>query len=403
MKILQIISTLDPTFGGPQGALLQTSRVLDDLGHQSEVVTQDDLDAPWIASFPAVVHALGPSIGKYRYNKRLIPWLKVHSSDYDAVLVHGIWQFQSFGTWLAARSDSLPYFVFIHGALDPWFKRAYPFKHIKKWLYWPWAEYRVLRDAQAVLFTCDEERMLARQSFWLYQANEAVVDYGILDPDGDPHEQRKQFFRSYPALRNKRLLLFLSRIHQKKGCDLLVEAFARVAARDPALQLVMAGPDQEGWQKKLMVIAKARGVADRITWTGMLTGGMKWGAFHAAEVFVLPSHSENFGIVVAESLACGMPVLISDKVNIWREIVQDGAGVAEPDTLDGTVTLLERWLGLSADEIHRMRIRARACFKDRFEIQQATNKLVSVIEQCLLARTGKAIPSGSVAGQECKP
>ena len=197
-------------------------------------------------------------------------------------------------------------------------------------------------------------------------------------------------------MRNKRLLLFLGRIHQKKGCDLLIEAFARVAARDPALHLVIAGPDQEGWIKNLMALAKARGVKDRITWTGMLTGDMKWGAFHAAEVFILPSHSENFGIVVSEALACGVPVLISDKVNIWREIVQDGAGFAEPDTLDGTVTLLKRWLGLSADELHQMRNRARACYKDRFEIQQAAKKLVSVIEQCLFERTGKTIPSGRI-------
>ena len=403
MKILQIISTLDPSVGGQTEALLQTSRALDGLGHQSEVVTQDDQDASWIASFPVVVHALGPSIGKFRYNRRFIPWLKAHSKDYDAVLVHGIWQFQSFGTWFATRANSIPYFVFVHGALDPWFKRAYPLKHIKKWLYWPWAEYRVLRDAQAVLFTCDDERILARQSFWLYKVNEAIIDFGIPDPGGDPHEQREQFFRNFPDLRNKRLLLFLSRIHPKKGCDLLIEAFARVVARDRALHLVVAGPDQEGWQQKLMALARVHGVEDRITWTGMLIGDIKWGAFHAAEGFILPSHSENFGIVLAEALACGLPVLITDKVNIWREIVQDGAGFAEPDTLDGTVTLLERWIGLSSDEIQRMRIRARACFIDRFEIQQAANKLVSVVEQCLLAGTGKAIPSGSVAGQDCKP
>jgi glycosyltransferase involved in cell wall biosynthesis len=273
---------------------------------------------------------------------------------------------------------------------------------MKKWLYWPWAEYRVLRDAQAVLFTCEEERILARRSFWLYQANEAVVDFGILDPEGEKHGQREQFFQSYPSLRNKRLLLYLSRIHKVKGCDLLVEGFARMAARDPALHLVMAGPDQEGWQQNLMDLAKAHGVENWITWTGMLTGDMKWGAFHAAEVFVLPSHSENFGIVVAEALACGVPVLISDKVNIWREIVHDGAGFAESDTLDGTVALLERWLGLSADEIQQMRFRARSCFEDRFKIQQAAIKLVNVIEQFLMARTAKAKNSGSVAGQECK-
>jgi glycosyltransferase involved in cell wall biosynthesis len=403
MKFLQIISTLAPSLGGQREALLQTNLALIDLGHQSEVVTLDGPYAPWTGSFPGIVHALGPSTGKYRYNRRLISWLKAHQNNYDAVLVHGIWQFQSFGTWLASRRDSFPYFVFVHGALDPWFKNAFPLKHVKKWLYWPWAEYRVLRDARAVLFTCDAERVLAKKSFWLYRANEAVVDFGIPDLGGDPCVHREHFFRHYPSLRNKRLLLFLSRLHSKKGCDLLIESFANVAVKDPALHLVMAGPDQEGWQKKLMTLSRARGVEDRITWTGMLTGDMKWGAFHAAEVFVLPSHSENFGIVVAEALACSLPVLITDKVNIWREIVQDGAGFAEPDTLVGTVALLERWLGLSADEIYQMRIRARECFEYRFNIQQAAIKLVTVIERCLTARTGRAIPSGNVTEQECKP
>ena len=396
-----MIGTLDPAYGGPVEVSRHINNTLCRLGHGVEVVTLDGMDAPWIAGFPGVVYTLGPSMGKYRYNRRLIPWLKAHSRNYDAVLVDGIWQFQSFGTWLGTRRNSPPYFVFIHGALDPWFNRAYPLKHIKKWLYWPWAEYRVLRDAQAVLFACDAERILARKSFWLYQINEAIIDFGIPDPGGNPHGQHEEFFRSYPSTRNKRLLLFLSRIHPKKGCDLLIEAFAKVAGRDPALHLVMAGPDQEGWQQKLVDLSKARGVENRITWTGMLTGDKKWGAFHAAEVFVLPSHSENFGIVVAEALACRLPVLITEKVNIWREIVQDGAGFAEPDTLDGTVALLERWLGLSADESHQMRSRARTCFEDRFEIQHAAQKLVSVIEQCLLARTGKVIPSGSVAGQGC--
>lgn len=213
----------------------------------------------------------------------------------------------------------------------------------------------------------------------------------------DAHRLRDQFFQSFPALRNNRIVLFLSRIHQIKGCDLLIEAFAKVAACDPALQLVMAGPDQDGWKQKLMAQAKARGVADRITWTGMLAGDLKWGAFYAAEVFVLPSHSENFGIVVAEALACGLPVLITNKVNIWQEIVQDGAGFAEPDTVSGMVALLEHWIGLSMDEIIQMRRRARACFEARFEINQAAKKLVHVIAQSLLAMEENAKPSGSVA------
>ena len=156
-------------------------------------------------------------------------------SRYDAVIVNGIWQFHSFGAWRALRNSSTPYVLFTHGMLDPWFKKQYPLKHLKKWMYWPWAEYRVLRDAQAVLFTCEEERVLARESFWLYRCNEVVVSYGTAKPKGDPELERQEFFTRYPELRGKKLALFMGRIHPKKGCDLLIEAFAKVLARTAGL------------------------------------------------------------------------------------------------------------------------------------------------------------------------
>jgi glycosyltransferase involved in cell wall biosynthesis len=141
----------------------------------------------------------------------------------------------------------------------------------------------------------------------------------------------------------------------------------------------MAGPDQTGWQGKLSSLAEELKVADRITWAGMIRGDEKWGAFRASEIFVLPSHSENFGFVVAEALACGVPALISDKVNIWREIERDGAGLVSPDDLPGTVNLLLRWSQMPEAEKNAMRQRARECFLNRFEIRKAASALINAI------------------------
>ena len=149
-----------------------------------------------------------------------------------------------------------------------------------------------------------------------------------------------------PGLDGKRLLLFLGRIHEKKGCDLLVKAFAEIRDIDPSVHLVMAGPDSGEWTPALQKLAGELGIADRITWTGMLLGDMKWGAFQASDAFILPSHQENFGIAVAEALGCGLPALISDKVNIWREVEADGAGFVASDTVAGTVASLRHWLEL---------------------------------------------------------
>lgn len=352
---------------------------LEQLGHSVSIVTLDDPGEPYLNDIPLTVHALGPSTGGYRFNKRLVPWLKTHARGYDGVIVNGIWQYQSFGTRRALRSLGMPYFVFIHGMLDPWFKHRYPIKHLKKWLYWPWAEYRVLRDAQAVLFTSEEERLQARRSFWLYRARERVVAYGTSNPPTDGIGLRETFLGRYPELRERRILLFLGRIQEKKGCDLLIESFAKVAASDPTLHLVMAGPGQPAWLNRLTRLAQDRQIGGRISWLGMLQGEMKWGAFYSAEAFALPSHQENFGIAVAEALGCGVPVLISEKVNIWREILADGAGLAEKDTQSGTDLLLRRWLDLSADAKAAMRSNALRSFGTRFRVDAMAQDLIDVI------------------------
>jgi glycosyltransferase involved in cell wall biosynthesis len=379
MNLLHVISSVNPTGGGPAEGVRQLGTTLNSQGHRVEVASLDPPGAVYARQFPLPVYALGPTTLGYAFSPRLIPWLRSNRSRYDAIIVSGIWQFHSFGTWRALRNSSTPYVLFTHGMLDPWFKKQYPLKHVKKWMYWPWAEYRVLRDAQAVLFTCEEERVLARQSFWLYRCNEVVVNYGTASPTGDPQSEVDKFFGRYPDLRGKKLALFMGRVHPKKGCDLLIEAFAKALADHSEWHLVIAGPDQVGWQEKLQHLAERLGIASRITWTGMISGGMKWGALRAAEVFVLPSHQENFGIVVAEALAAGAPTLISHKVNIWREVQADGAGLVAEDTLSGTCEFFRSYLNLPDEEKLAMRQLARQCFEQRFEIKKAANTLHEVL------------------------
>jgi len=379
MKLLHVVPTINPATGGVVEGMRQMVTATMKMGHVVEVVTLDSANESWLQNLPFLVHPLGPSKFGYRYSSNLVPWLREHATGFDAVIVDGLWQYHGYATWKVMRKMKVPYFVFTHGMLDPWFKKTYPLKHLKKWMYWPWAEYRVLRDAKAVLFTCDEERVLSRESFWLFRCRAKVVSYGTVAPAGDPALQREAVFREYPILRNKRLFLYLSRIHQKKGCDLLIQAFAEVANRDKSLHLVMAGPDETGWQKDLVELSRNLGIENRITWTGMISGDLKWGAYHAAEAFVLPSHQENFGIVVAEALACGVPTLISNKVNIWREIETDGAGIIADDTLDGTITLFEQWLGMETAAQVLMRQKTITCFESRFEMGKAAQNLMDVL------------------------
>lgn len=380
MKVLHVIATLDPKGGGPMAGVRMLAQEVLQHGATIEVATLDAPDSDFINSFPAKVHALGPARGKYGYCPSLARWLRANAKKYDAVVVNGIWQYHGLAVRRALAGTDTPYFVFTHGMLDPWFKHAYPLKHLKKWIYWLFAEYRVLRDARAVIFTCEEERRLAKETFWLYRVREAVTAYGTASPPADGPLKQK-FLSKNPELRGKRLLLFLSRIHEKKGCDLLISAFARLARAHPDVHLVMAGPDQGGLVSKLQLQAEELAVADRISWPGMLSGDDKWGAFYASEAFCLPSHQENFGIVVAEALACSLPVLISDKVNIWREIEFDGAGVIAEDTIDGTERSLTKWLSLSSQAQAEMRERAKACFETRFRIDHVAKDVLRILSE----------------------
>jgi glycosyltransferase involved in cell wall biosynthesis len=379
MRILNVIPSVDPTRGGTVEGLRQSVGAMASLGHLDEVLSLDGPDADWVLTFPARVHALGPVASHYGYCAALVPWLKKHAAQYDAVVVHGVWQYHSYAVWRALRGGPVPYFLYFHGMLDPWFKRTYPLKHLKKWLYWPWADYRVARDAKAVLFTALEEQRLAAQSFWLYRVTPAVVGYGLACEAGGAQAKAEAFRLAFAATRGKRIVLFLARLHPKKGCDLMIEAFARHARVDADAHLVMAGPDQAGERASLDVRATALGIADRVTWTGMLQGDLKWGALAAADVFALPSHQENFGIAVVEALAMGVPVLISECVNIWREVVADEAGFAAPDTADGMAAMLARWHALAPAARDAMRVRASACYERHFRMESAARRLIATM------------------------
>ncbi len=348
-------------------------------GYVGEVVTLDDPASPALKGYSFPVHALGPIQTVYGYSPKLLPWLRANAHRFDGVIVNGLWQYCGFAARRVFRGKK-PYVVFTHGMLDPYFKHQFPLKHAKKWMYWLLVEYWVLRDARRVLFTTEAEERLAKQSFFLHSWKGFVVPYGATGPEGDAEAQRRAFLDRFPALEGRRFLLFLGRIHRKKGCDMLIDAFVKVAASDPELELVMAGPDQQRWSEELRGTCERAGVAERVHWPGMLKGDVKWGAFFASEAFVLPSHQENFGIAVAEALGCGRPVLLADKVNIAAEIAADGAGMMAADTPEGTLRLLERWVAMTPEERVTMSRAAHECFDRRYDMRRNARKIVQLFD-----------------------
>lgn len=387
MKLLRVIRSLDPALGGVEEAVLQACLGLSELGHSVEVACLDEPDAPWLRGYPAKVHALGPpelalrsaSLEPYGFSPRFIRWMRLHGEEYDAAIIEGIWQFPGWVTWLALRGSKTPYFIIPHSQLDPWSNGDNRFKHAKKQVYWLLAQHWVMKDARAVLYLSEQERRLAQGCFWPYRAREAIAGLAVAEPPGDPVYQRRLFLDTFPELRGKRLILFLGRIHQKKGCDVLIEAFARVSHADPSLHLVFAGPDQVGWRQALQEQVVELGLQSKVTWTGTLSGDTKWGAFYAAEVLALPSHTEGFPVAVIEAMACGVPVLVSDMVSIWSELQTTGGAFVADDDLNGTTELLERWVRLTPDERKKMARKAREGYAGQFSRAAALDHFVSLL------------------------
>ena len=373
MKILHLIRRADPRGGGPIEGIRRHAELSAAAGTPLTVVSFDEPDA--VPAIPGTVTiGLGSGLGNYGVQRGAVARLRELARQHDIVVVNGLWQYHSLAAHRACRGQT-PYVVFPHGMLGHWFNDRYPLKALKKKLYWRLFEHAVVRDAAAVCFTTDGERIQARTSFQPYHARETVVGYGTAAPPPASAAQREAFAASCPRLAGRHYLLFLSRIHEVKGCDLLIQAFAALAARRPELDLVLAGPDGGNLRPGLERLATSLGIAARIHWPGMLQGDAKWGAFRGADAFVLPSHHENFGVAVAEALACGVPALVSDQVGIASEVVSDGGGLAAPDTAAGTTDLLARWDRLTIDERSAMRAAAVRCFTSRFAVGQAVAAL----------------------------
>jgi glycosyltransferase involved in cell wall biosynthesis len=399
MRILHVIADLDPEKGGVCQALRTMIAGLEKSDIQSEVVSMVPSDAHFLRNDSFTVHAMGEGIGPWCYNPRLVPWLLNNFSRFDILIIHGLWLFQGYAVKKAMRiykkekiTDTntkkiLPeLFVMPHGMLDPYFQRATGrrMKSIRNWLYWKLTEGRLCNGADGMLFTCEAERLLAREPFRPYHPRkETVIGLNVEEPIPRTDFVSSAFTDRYPAA-GTGYLLYLGRIHEKKGVDLLIMAYAFITDKYkrlniPIPKLVIAGPGLESayGQKIQKLVADRPQIGERVIFPGMLTGNAKWGAIYGCEAFVLNSHQENFGISIVEAMACCKPVLISKQVNIWKEIENEKAGLVSTDTLTGTMDLLDRWISMPHKEKNQTGKRARSCFEQYFSTGPAVDRLLN--------------------------
>lgn len=364
---------MDQRRGGPASTLWEIVPALQRLGHHVEVCS---LDAHSEGEFPAPLHVLGYGVEGFSFSWPLFVWLQEHARRFDHIVVRGIWQWHGLAVGYVARRNAIPYSVFVHGMLDPWFKRQYPLKHLKKQIYWLLFEYWVLRFARYVFFTSEPERHAAESTFFPYRCNATVIQYGTTGFSGDREQVANAFYSEVPSLRENPYLLYLGRLHPKKGIDMLLRVMN--AAVPQSYHLVIAGPEEDReYVRSLKQLVCDGDLQGRVHFVGMIAGQVKWGCIVNAEALILPSHQENFGVVVAEALSCGIPVLLSSKVNIAPEIEATGAGLVGEDTEFGVAEVLSAWHALSSEQRDAMGKAGRALFEKEFSIDAAATALVN--------------------------
>ncbi len=334
MRILHVIPSLAMRHGGPSQGVPEMCRELSRIGHQVTLYTTD-LDGPGTRLEVEPDRAIRGDDGVERWyfstqrsglygvSRSLTKALHDNVRNFDVVHIHSMYRFTSTVAAHYCRRYQVPYILQPHGSLDPC---VYYRHRLRKNVYEALFEKRNLAHAAAVHFATDEEMSLVR-SFGL-QFHGVVVPYAIeskLLVDRD--RLIEQFARDWPATRGKKVILFFGRLTAKKALDLLAKAFGTLARSRSDVHLFLAGPDTEGEGKKLRKWLTEEGVLEHATFAGLLEGERKVAALAASDIFVLCSYGENFGIAIVEAAAAGLPVVISNKVNIWREFNDANAGL----------------------------------------------------------------------------
>ncbi len=323
MRILHVISSLSRRMGGPQSALLSLAPYQARAGLDVSICSAAEHRTTLEEN--GVKYNLFTSMPPLTASYTMFKWLSESLGKFDVVHIHGLYRFPVTCAAALARRAGVPYVIKPHGSLDPYLYRQSSFSLPLKRAYERLFDIPNLNHAAAIQYVTEEEAR--RASFLGLRARPVIVSTGI---DWELYRllpSKGTFMKRLGLNKLTPLVLFLGRINFKKGLDLLVPAFAKVSEQCPSARLAIAGPDNEGYGAKVKNWCYEYGINDRVTFVDHLGPEQVKEAYVDADVFVLPSYTENFGLTVVEAMACGCPVIISDQVNIWREVQTAGAGI----------------------------------------------------------------------------
>jgi len=398
MRILHVIASLAPRYGGPSVACPALCRELARRGHEVSIYTTNvgrdrlpdvPLDQPVLLREGVEFHYFSGWTYPPGYKFSLSLWRALREAvcRFDVVHIYSVYGFSTLAGAYHCRKYGVPYLLHPHGSLDPYLRRRHRFR---KWAYTQLIAQGTFEHAAAILFNSAEEMRLATD--WLGLSSQrnyhhrlpvkVVVYVGVEDAwfEGPPPGAGKRFREKFRLLATQPLVVFFGRLNFKKGLDVLAQAFGLIARERENVRLVLAGPENDGYGQNVREWLKKAGVLEKTTFTGLLEGEERVAGLHEAEVFALPSYTENFGQAVAEAMACGVPVVISDRVNIWPEVKEAGAGLVvrcDPEeTARALLTLLNN--PAAGKEMGR---RGRRLVREKMTWKVVGDEMVQVYEE----------------------
>jgi glycosyltransferase involved in cell wall biosynthesis len=373
MKILHVVNDLSPGSGGPTTVLMGLAGQQSAAGLDVSICTTDSVrkgDDPAAArdvirsleDRGVTVHRFPVDFRPLLFSRAMARWLHHELAGHDILDVHGLYRFPPTYSAYCARRLGVPYVIRPHGSLDPFLFRqssiSLPLKRLWERLF----DLPNLRAAGGVHYTTEEER--DRVAFLKLQAPAFVGPYG-LDWERFEGLPPRGAFRAMNGIGDAPLILFLGRVNFKKGLDLLIPAFSQVRQHHPGSILTIVGPDNEGYGTQVRRWIREAGLDDSVRLLSPAYGRAVLEAYVDADVFALPSYTENFGMTVVEAMACGLPVVISDQVNIHREVSASGAGLVTPCEAAAVAAAIQTLLADSARR-EAMGIAGRAACRELY-------------------------------------
>lgn len=354
ISCLHYVREIRKSLGGVVSTVLDLCGSTAARGHRVVLVTCDAADVPshWLDGgdrMPEVVVVAPSRTSKRLLSRSALQKCNELAETIDLAHLHTPWELGNYQLGPLFRRHSVPYVVTVHGMLDHYVMAQ---KAMKKRVFLSLGGRRLFTQATTIHFTAQSEQEQA--STYVSVADRAFVESCAIDlslyrdlPGLEPA------YRAFPEIdRDKPKILFLSRVHPKKGLDLLLRAMKILRAASRSYQLLIAGPGEDRYIAELKSLAEELGVADEVQFLGMVSGVEKTSLYQTADVFVLPTHQENFGLVLPEAMACGTPVITTRGTDIWRELESGGATIVD----ESPSQIADAVVAVTADPERRRRL-----------------------------------------------